>query len=135
MGSSEKRLRWEGKCMKTRKLGALQVSALGFGCMGLSYGYGPATEKQQAIQGEVWRHRREPAQEAKQLRDENTRLRKLVGDRPLYQNIWLPITRDPLPQHTMIAWPVANPITVLSSINVLVARSSIPIWLPRAAET
>jgi len=27
----------------------LEVSALGFGCMGLSYGYGPAIEKQQAI--------------------------------------------------------------------------------------
>jgi aryl-alcohol dehydrogenase-like predicted oxidoreductase len=35
--------------MKTRKLGNLEVSALGFGCMGLSYGYGPAVEKQQAI--------------------------------------------------------------------------------------
>ncbi len=27
----------------------LEVSALGLGCMGLSYGYGPATEKEQAI--------------------------------------------------------------------------------------
>jgi len=27
----------------------LEVSALGFGCMGLSYGYGPATDKQDAI--------------------------------------------------------------------------------------
>jgi aryl-alcohol dehydrogenase-like predicted oxidoreductase len=35
--------------MKKRQLGTLEVSALGFGCMGLSYGYGPATEKQQAI--------------------------------------------------------------------------------------
>jgi aryl-alcohol dehydrogenase-like predicted oxidoreductase len=35
--------------MKTRKLGNLEVSALGFGCMGLNYGYGPAMEKQQAI--------------------------------------------------------------------------------------
>jgi aryl-alcohol dehydrogenase-like predicted oxidoreductase len=37
--------------MQKRKLGNsnLEVSALGFGCMGLSYGYGPATEKQQAI--------------------------------------------------------------------------------------
>jgi aryl-alcohol dehydrogenase-like predicted oxidoreductase len=35
--------------MNTRKLGNLEVSALGFGCMGLSYGYGPAIEKQQAI--------------------------------------------------------------------------------------
>lgn len=35
--------------MKMRKLGNLEVSALGFGCMGLSYGYGPAIEKKQAI--------------------------------------------------------------------------------------
>ena len=37
--------------MEKRKLGkgGLEVSALGLGCMGLSFGYGPATEKQQAI--------------------------------------------------------------------------------------
>jgi len=37
--------------MQKRKLGksGLEVSALGLGCMGLSYGYGPATEKSQAI--------------------------------------------------------------------------------------
>jgi aryl-alcohol dehydrogenase-like predicted oxidoreductase len=35
--------------MKKRRLGHLEVSALGFGCMGLNYGYGPAIEKQQAI--------------------------------------------------------------------------------------
>jgi aryl-alcohol dehydrogenase-like predicted oxidoreductase len=37
--------------MKKRKLGrnGLEVSALGFGCMGLSFGYGPATEKNEAI--------------------------------------------------------------------------------------
>ncbi|WP_368746550.1 aldo/keto reductase [Enterobacter cancerogenus] len=37
--------------MQQRKLGkdGLTVSALGLGCMGLSYGYGPATDKQQAI--------------------------------------------------------------------------------------
>ena len=27
----------------------LEVSALGLGCMGLSFGYGPATEKEQGI--------------------------------------------------------------------------------------
>jgi aryl-alcohol dehydrogenase-like predicted oxidoreductase len=37
--------------MKKRFLGnsGLEVSALGLGCMGLSFGYGPATEKQDAI--------------------------------------------------------------------------------------
>src|SRR5215207_7228907 len=37
--------------MQKRKLGNsnLEVSALGLGCMGLSYGYGPATDTQQAI--------------------------------------------------------------------------------------
>lgn len=37
--------------MQTRTLGhsGLNVSALGLGCMGLSYGYGPATEKSEAI--------------------------------------------------------------------------------------
>jgi aryl-alcohol dehydrogenase-like predicted oxidoreductase len=37
--------------MKTRFLGnsGLEVSALGLGCMGLSFGYGPATEKNEAI--------------------------------------------------------------------------------------
>jgi aryl-alcohol dehydrogenase-like predicted oxidoreductase len=37
--------------MQKRTLGnsGVEVSALGLGCMGLSYGYGPATEKEQAI--------------------------------------------------------------------------------------
>ena len=37
--------------MKKRKLGnsGLEVSALGLGCMGLSFGYGPATERQDGI--------------------------------------------------------------------------------------
>ncbi|MEA5260447.1 aldo/keto reductase [Arcicella aquatica] len=37
--------------MKTRTLGnsGLEVSALGMGCMGLSFGYGPATDKAAAI--------------------------------------------------------------------------------------
>src|SRR6185295_14529007 len=41
----------KGETMLKRKLGnsSLEVSALGLGCMGLSYGYGPATDKQEAI--------------------------------------------------------------------------------------
>jgi aryl-alcohol dehydrogenase-like predicted oxidoreductase len=37
--------------MQRRILGksGLKVSALGFGCMGLSYGYGPATDREEAI--------------------------------------------------------------------------------------
>jgi aryl-alcohol dehydrogenase-like predicted oxidoreductase len=37
--------------MQKRKLGksGLEVSEIGFGCMGLSFGYGPATDKQEAI--------------------------------------------------------------------------------------
>ncbi len=37
--------------MQKRKLGnsGLEVSAIGLGCMGLSFGYGPATDKREAI--------------------------------------------------------------------------------------
>ncbi|WP_438008200.1 aldo/keto reductase [Sorangium sp. So ce321] len=37
--------------MQTRKLGNsnLEVSAIGLGCMGLSFGYGPPTDKQEAV--------------------------------------------------------------------------------------
>ena len=37
--------------MQKRKLGNsnLEVSALGLGCMGMSFGYGPAGEKQEMI--------------------------------------------------------------------------------------
>jgi len=38
--------------MKSRELGSsgLKVSALGFGCMGLSFGYGPAVDRQHGIE-------------------------------------------------------------------------------------
>src|SRR6476660_5522542 len=38
--------------MEKRELGnsGLEVSALGLGCMGLSYGYGPAVDKQHGIE-------------------------------------------------------------------------------------
>jgi aryl-alcohol dehydrogenase-like predicted oxidoreductase len=35
--------------MKARKLGNLEVSAVGYGCMGLSHGYGPVPEHGEAI--------------------------------------------------------------------------------------
>ncbi|HEX7237216.1 MAG TPA: aldo/keto reductase [Gammaproteobacteria bacterium] len=35
--------------MQQRKLGNLEVSALGLGCMGLSFGYGPAMDRRDAI--------------------------------------------------------------------------------------
>src|SRR5438552_12153347 len=37
--------------MKKRKLGKsnLEVSAIGLGCMGMSFGYGPAVDKQEGI--------------------------------------------------------------------------------------
>ena len=35
--------------MQQRKLGNLEVSALGLGCMGLTFGYGPATDRREAI--------------------------------------------------------------------------------------
>jgi aryl-alcohol dehydrogenase-like predicted oxidoreductase len=36
--------------MKTRKLRDLEVSAVGYGCMGLSHGYGPTPERSESIQ-------------------------------------------------------------------------------------
>src|SRR6266700_1483689 len=41
----------EGKTMQKRKLGKsnLEVSAIGLGCMGMSFGYGPAAEKNEMI--------------------------------------------------------------------------------------
>jgi aryl-alcohol dehydrogenase-like predicted oxidoreductase len=41
----------KGEIMQPRKFGKsnLEVSAIGLGCMGLSFGYGPAVDKQQGI--------------------------------------------------------------------------------------
>src|SRR5690242_12052369 len=41
----------QGEAMQTRKLGKnnLRVSAIGLGCMGLSFGLGPAVDKKQGI--------------------------------------------------------------------------------------
>src|SRR5882724_10539024 len=41
----------EGETMQTRKLGKsnLEVSALGLGCMGMSFGFGPPADKQEMI--------------------------------------------------------------------------------------
>src|SRR6201992_1993103 len=46
-----RRRRFGENTMQKRILGksGLEVSALGFGCMGLSFGLGPATEKGEAI--------------------------------------------------------------------------------------
>jgi aryl-alcohol dehydrogenase-like predicted oxidoreductase len=35
--------------MKTRSLGSLNVSALGLGCMGMTYAYGPADEAEESL--------------------------------------------------------------------------------------
>jgi aryl-alcohol dehydrogenase-like predicted oxidoreductase len=36
--------------MKTRKLGKLEVSEMGFGCMSISANYGPAADRNQGIE-------------------------------------------------------------------------------------
>jgi aryl-alcohol dehydrogenase-like predicted oxidoreductase len=49
--SSEQKLEELGKTMQKRKLGKsnLEVSALGLGCMGMSFSYGPPKDKQEMI--------------------------------------------------------------------------------------
>src|SRR2546428_4193278 len=44
-------VRPKGEKMQKRKLGKsnLEVSAIGLGCMGMSYGYGPAADRQEMI--------------------------------------------------------------------------------------
>jgi aryl-alcohol dehydrogenase-like predicted oxidoreductase len=37
--------------MQKRKLGGLEVSAIGFGCMGLSHGYGNQPDRKEAVRG------------------------------------------------------------------------------------
>jgi aryl-alcohol dehydrogenase-like predicted oxidoreductase len=39
----------KGEAMQKRKLGALEVSPLGLGCMGMSFGLGPAADKREMI--------------------------------------------------------------------------------------
>src|SRR5437879_9496298 len=43
--------RRKNKVMKKRKLGKsnLEVSAIGLGCMGMSFGYGPAADKKEMV--------------------------------------------------------------------------------------
>jgi aryl-alcohol dehydrogenase-like predicted oxidoreductase len=43
------KLREGERMMKTRKLGALDVSEMGFGCMSISANYGPAADKAQGV--------------------------------------------------------------------------------------
>jgi aryl-alcohol dehydrogenase-like predicted oxidoreductase len=42
---------YKGRTLQKRKLGTnnLEVSAIGYGCMGLDYGYGPATDRQEGV--------------------------------------------------------------------------------------
>ncbi len=46
---NDKRLRKEKNKMKTRKLGTMEVSEMGSGCMSISANYGPPAEKNQGI--------------------------------------------------------------------------------------
>ncbi len=47
---SDKGLRSGESKMKTRKLGSLEVSELGAGCMSISANYGPPADRNQGIQ-------------------------------------------------------------------------------------
>ena len=49
IGRGHSEPRKENCIMKTRKLGALEVSEMGFGCMSISANYGPAADKMKGI--------------------------------------------------------------------------------------
>lgn len=49
--SDKNNILWMDKKMQKRKLGnaGLEISSIGLGCMGMSFGYGPAADKKEMI--------------------------------------------------------------------------------------